>query len=48
MGVEGDTVGAGRIDGEEATDGLPDTSGLDSVFLRGGVRRVGVEFGVEV
>ena len=48
LGVEGDTVGAGRIDGEEATDGLPDTSGLDSVFLRGSVRRVGVEFGVEV
>lgn len=31
--VEGDTVGAGWVDGKEAADYFPDTGGLECVFL---------------
>lgn len=33
--VEGDTIRAGWVDGEEAADYFPDTSGLECVFLEG-------------
>lgn len=33
MGVQGDAVGAGWVDGEEAADYFPEAGGLDGVFL---------------
>lgn len=32
--IEGDAVGAVGVDGKSLSDGLPDTGGLESVFLR--------------